>query len=185
MKSFYTVMGVLFGLILTAIGVVYALYVYNNHSSAVAFQQYEPQHLPDGLQAERRVVEIWKNPANLLAPNKLLRIHTADKNLTIGEEAYNGYAYNCSQVATNATCSINETPKGQKYELTTTVQYESPNNTPIGQDVRLRKDNTHIWVNVTGNPSKIYSKTSWDTLIDSLAPMSYKNLPTEHYSPGL
>lgn len=183
-SSFFKSIGLILGLFLIVLGTVYVFGIYNNHSSAVGFQQYEPKRLPGGLNVQKRVIEIWANHTNPLAPNKILRIHSSDKNFSVGEEAFNGHVYNCNQVADNAKCSINETLQGQKYELITTTQYLSPANTPTGQDVYLRKGNTHIWVNVSGNPSETYTKEEWDVMIDSLVPIHYKDLPTEYYVPG-
>lgn len=176
---------VILSLTLLAIGSQYAFSFYNNRSSAVGFDQYEPTKLPGGLTIDRRVIEVWQNKTNPLAPNKLLRIHTSDKDFTIGEEKYKkDFTYGCDLPALNETCQINTTRNGQAYTLKTATNYIDSKYITISQDVYLRQGNTHVWINVTGNPAKTYTEEEWNTMIDSLQRTKYKQLPVEHYVPG-
>ena len=87
--------------------------------------------------------------------------------------------FNCIHFAL-AQCEMKKTPKGQQYQYV--LRIDSVNQ--VGQHVYLHKNGTFIAID-SSNTKDVIPIEDWETLIDSLEPYSFKNLPVKRYHPGI
>jgi hypothetical protein len=178
------------GLLILALIVGCGLYIYIfTHTSSVNFKEYEPTHLPAGLNIKNRNLEIWdetrSGDQSFPHWNKVLRLDV-NQNISIGEWRYSpqdSINFSCNGPENNvegSTCSTQTSPKGQKYTFTV---FSYGNSSQKGQDIWLVKGNTSIHISNL-ETDKIYPSVEWGEVIDSLRQVHYKSLEITHFSPG-
>jgi hypothetical protein len=151
--------------------------IHDDSWGKISFQEYTPSYLPDGLKVTSKTIDAQYTPAN--TPS-----HTTTLNLRLSKGAYvyeeknaNGFIHACLGTIVNQSCLVQTSPHNQRYALiTTTIPGQ-----PMEQTVRWLKGSTAMQITFHGQLSQPYSQDVLGRVVDSLQPVTYKNLKVNYY----
>jgi len=166
-------------LILLSLGLI-LFWLKTTQSSTVNFQTYEPRYLPDGISIVSRSIGVWGTGIPF-RDYRNLNFEFNNPHFSLVEEKDIGFAYDCGHliVANASTCTIEETPGNQRYQLLTTID---PTTHEIwSQRAAWLRGKTHIWIEVNNvKPLGSYTREIWGNIIDSFVPFTDDNIAVKH-----
>jgi hypothetical protein len=158
--------------------VAWYLYIHRYAPGKITFQQYEPTYWPSGSHINERIIEAMYIPS--AAPDRYTRLYlemSDGSGVFETERKYMQLTYKCPDgKATNESCTVGYTSKGEPYLLYTT----SFDGKVAYQFIKWSRKDTDIGVRLDTVPEGGYSEEEVERIIQSFKPVEYKNLEIRH-----
>jgi hypothetical protein len=162
--------------LLVSLAAIFAVaYTHRYIPSKINFQEYEPTYLPTESTITKKMVEVWQASADSSKKDTTVLRLDAGNSISIYEQTDVSGSTGCTELLDDETCSIERTPGGRRYTLTTMRLPDQP----TIQGIRWVKNNTNLYMRISSKDG--YGLDTINRAVDSFKPVKYDDLPSIYF----
>jgi hypothetical protein len=143
----------------------------------VTFQEYAPTYLPKGVTMQRKSIQALYIPSDNPAHFTMISIELTNGFIYLQKKPKNSNIGCPHTPIVHEMCNIRLTPRGEHYVMITQI---NRGGSVESQSVDLIKGDTKIRLHFNVGSKAAYAQPELERIIDSFAPVHYRNLPVQY-----